>query len=322
MTEMKQKQVIVALGSIDEEIVIPLLSDQQIFLANPTREELAIADAAIVRAAYRVDADVMDEMPRLQVIARTGVGTELVDVSEAAHRGIPVVITPGSNTNAVAEGVIAHLLTLVKRMPELHAIVSEERWSDRAQSDADDLEQKTLGIVGYGRIGRRVQHLAEAFGMTVLAHDPIADIPENLRVADLPELLAASDVATLHLPLLQSTERLFDDEMLSRMKPGAFLINCSRGGLVDQDAVLRALEGGQLAGYGVDVFDPEPPITHPLFRHPHVSLTPHLMGFTRTAMVKTVQDALRGAQRVLSGQAAEAVAEGSVTTARKRETYS
>lgn len=322
MTKEPQKQVIVALGDIDAGIISPLLSPEEIFLPNPTAADLAVADAAIVRAAYRVDAEVLDRMPQLQVLARTGVGTELVDVAEAARRGIPVVITPGSNTNAVAEGVFAHLLTLVKRMPELHAIVRDNRWPDRAQSDADDLEGKTLGIVGYGRIGRRVQTLAEAFGMTVLVYDPIAEVPEASRVADLETLLASSDVVTLHLPLTEATERLFDDQMLSNLPAGAFLINCSRGGLVDQDAALRALSSGQLAGYGVDVFDPEPPVGHPLFQHPHVSLTPHLMGFTKTAMVGTVQDALRGAQRVLRGEDAEAVAVGSVTKARKRETDS
>ncbi len=299
---------LVALGPVQRELVEPLLTAGEKFIPEPDENDLARADAAIVRAAYRVDAAVLDRMPRLKVLARTGVGTDLVDVAEATRRDIPVVITPGSNTNSVAEGVFSHLLPLVKRLGELTAVVREERWEDRAQIPVGDLEGGTLGIIGYGRIGRRVEQLAEAFGLRVLAYDPFAQIPDAIRREELDQLVADSDFLTLHLPLTAETQGMFDAGRLALMRPGAILVNCSRGGLVDLDAAHEALLSGQLGGLGLDVFDPEPPAHHPVFDHPRVTLSPHLMGFTQQSMANTIRDAVRGALTVLAGNQPEAVA--------------
>ena len=148
-------ETFVALGAIDPDLATPFLASRQRLVLDPTDEDLAVADAAIVRAASTVDAAMLDRMPALKVLARTGVGTDLVDVAEAARRGIPVVITPGSNTNAVAEGVFAHLLAAVKRLSTLTALVREGRWNERGAVTVGDLDGATLGIVGFGRIGSR-----------------------------------------------------------------------------------------------------------------------------------------------------------------------
>jgi D-3-phosphoglycerate dehydrogenase len=171
-----------------------------------------------------------------------------------------------------------------------------------------DLEGFTLGIIGYGRIGRRVARIAEAFDLNVIAYDPYAEIPAAIRCDSVEELLAGSDFTTLHVPLTPENQNLINASRLSVMKPGAVLINCSRGGLIDLDAAHRALESGQLSGLGLDVYDPEPPAHHPLFDHENVVLTPHLMGFTRQGMAHTVRDAAQGAVDVLAGREPVAVA--------------
>lgn len=308
MASLTTPQTFVALGSVEPDLVEPLLSEHQRLIQDPTDEDLANADAAIVRAAYRVDRELLDRMPALKVIARTGVGTDLVDVAEANRRGIPVVITPGSNTASVAEGVFAHLLALVKKLSPLTALVREGRWEQRAAVDVGDLEGFTLGIIGYGRIGRRVARIAEAFELKVLAYDPFAEIPAEIRCDTVEELLAGSDFTTLHVPLTPENHNLISAGRLKAMKPGAILINCSRGGLVDLDAAHEALQSGRLSGLGLDVYDPEPPAHHPLFDHENVVLTPHLMGFTRQGMAHTVRDAAQGAVDVLAGRTPAAVA--------------
>jgi D-3-phosphoglycerate dehydrogenase len=150
--------------------------------------------------------------------------------------------------------------------------------------------------------------LPEVFDLKVLAYDPFAEIPPEIRCDTVEELLAGSDFTTLHAPLTPENHNLINAGRLEAMKPGAILINCSRGGLIDLDAAHEALQSGRLSGLGLDVYDPEPPAHHPLFDHENVVLTPHLMGFTRQGMAHTVRDAAKGAVDVLAGRAPAAVA--------------
>ena len=263
------RPVVAGLGQVAPDLVTGVLGDGIAFVAEPTAADLAVAEGAIVRADATVDAAFLDRTPRMRVLARTGVGTDLVDLDAATARGIAVVVTPGSGTRAVAEGVLAHTLALVKRVAPLTALVSAGRWAERdAGGPIGDLDGATIGIVGYGRIGRRVGELAAAFGMRVLAYDPFAPPPDEVACADLGELAAASDVLTLHVPLTAENHHLVDAAFLARTKPGAVLVNCGRGGLLDLDAALAALEAGQLAGVGLDVFEPEPPGAPPDLRPP------------------------------------------------------
>ena len=193
----------------------------------------------------------------------------------ATARGIAVVVTPGAGAAAVAEGAIGMALHLVKRFGPLTALVREGRWAERATVPVGDLDGATLGVIGYGRIGRRTADLGAAFGMRVLAYDPVSEPPGDVRCGDLGDLAARSDVITLHLPLTGQTRHLVDDAFLARVKPGAVLVNCGRGALIDTDAVWRALTDGRLSGVGLDVFDPEPPgppsAVQPPRRRPHAA---------------------------------------------------
>jgi phosphoglycerate dehydrogenase-like enzyme len=302
------RPVVVALGAVDPALVTGVLDKQARFVADPSAQDIADAAGAIVRADAIVDAAFLERAPGLRVIARTGVGVDHVDVPAATARGIPVVITPRSGTRAVAEGVFALALHLVKRLGPLTDLVRHGRWADRGQFSMGDLDGAMIGIIGYGRIGKRVGELATAFGMHVLAYDPFSPPPGEIACSDVLELAPASDVLTLHVPLTEETHHLVDEAFLNRARPGTILINCSRGGLVDLDAAHAALGSGRLAGVGLDVFEPEPPEHHPLFDHPGVVLTPHLMGMTRRASAATFVDAARGVADVLAGRRPAAVA--------------
>ena len=302
------RDIVVALGPVDPAVVEPILGGHAALVTDPGPDDIAVAVGAIARADAVVDAAFLDRARRLRVIARTGVGVDLVDVEAATARGIAVVITPGSGSRAVAEGVLAMALHLVKRLGPLTTLVREGRWAERGRESVGDLDGSTMGIVGYGRIGRRVGELASAFGMEVLAYDPYSPPPSPLARADLSDLAAESDVITLHVPLTEQTHHLVDKEFLAGTRPGAVLVNCGRGGLLDLDAALDALNTGRLAGVGLDVFDPEPPVHHPLFDHPNVVLSPHLTGMTRRAEALTFADAARGVVAVLTGEAPVAVA--------------
>jgi D-3-phosphoglycerate dehydrogenase len=299
---------VVGLGSVEPSVVSPVLGDGVEFIASPTERDLEQAAGAIVRAAYRFDAKQFAKMPNLKVIARTGVGTDLVDLAEASRLGVPVVITPGSNTNAVAEGAFAHALHLSKQLSPLTRLIREGSWASRDAYPVGDFEGSTIGIVGYGRIGRRVAHLAQCFGMNVLAYDPFAEIPAENRVANLGELFGRSDVVTLHVPLTDETRHLVSRTSLSQFKTGAILVNCGRGSLVDLDAAHEALLSGQIAGIGLDVFDPEPPPPHPIFELENVVLTPHVMGLSLQATRQTFIDAAQGIRDVLDGKKPRAIA--------------
>ncbi|HLS03095.1 MAG TPA: NAD(P)-dependent oxidoreductase [Beutenbergiaceae bacterium] len=302
------RPLVAGLGAVDPAVVDPILDDVAHLVTSPTDAELQQAAGVIVRASFTVDQQLLDRMPNLRVIARTGVGTERVDLKAAVARNIPVVITPGSNTRAVAEGTFAHLMHFVKSLPELHEIVQGGRWGDRPSIPIGDLYGATIGIVGFGRIGRRVGELATAFGMRVLAYDPFTPPPAEFQVENLSELLSASDVVTLHAPLTPDTHHLLNAAALSRMRPGAIVVNAGRGDLIDLDAAVAALDSGQLRGLGIDVFGVEPPDHHPIFDHLHVLLSPHAFGLTKAALHDTLVDAAQGVKDVLLGREPRAVA--------------
>ena len=300
-------QSVVGLGSVASEIVQPVLGAAIKYIEAPNEQDLAQASGAIVRASFNFNNEVFAKMPNLKVIARTGVGTELVDLEIADQKKIPVVITPGSNTVAVAEGTFAHLLALSKRIKPLTNLVANGNWSERTNYPVSDLHGLTLGLIGYGRIGKKVGEFARAFGMDLKVYDPFVEVPANLK-ASLDEIFKFSDYISLHIPLTVENEKLINTETISKMKPGVIIINCSRGALIDLDAALAALESGQLAGLGLDVFDPEPPIHHRIFDHENVLLTPHVMGLSKRSTIATFIDAANGVRDVLEGRVPKAVA--------------
>jgi D-3-phosphoglycerate dehydrogenase / 2-oxoglutarate reductase len=308
MSEQGALPVVVGLGVVDPDLVNPVLAGRCRFVAEPTAQDLADASGAIARADAVVDRAFLAAAPRLRVVARTGVGVDLIDLTAATDRGIAVVTTPGAGTTAVAEGAIAMAMHLIKRFGRLTELVRSGQWAARGDVGVGDLDGSVLGVVGYGRIGQRAAALGRALGMTVLAYDPVCVPPGDVACADLAELARRSDVITLHLPLLPTTRHIVADELLRQVGPGTVLINCGRGGLIDTDAVYAALLDGRLGGVGLDVFDTEPPAHHPLFDHPDVVLTPHLMGLSRQATARTFAAAAQGVLDVLDGLAPAAVA--------------
>jgi D-3-phosphoglycerate dehydrogenase len=246
--------------------------------------EIADADALVIRTAGTIDAALMDCGTNLRVIGRHGVGYDQVDVPAATERGILVVYTPGANTQGVAEHVFAMMIGVSKCFPGQMKALAEGRYNDRTKLVGRDIAGKTLGIVGFGRIGKRVGAIAHAgFGMKVLYSD-IIEMPKEAeeragaRRVGFDELLESSDFVTLHVPLDASTRRMIGREALAKLKPGAVLLNTCRGPVTDEDAVLEALESKRLFGYAADVYTIEPPPPgHPLIGRAdlNIMLTPH-----------------------------------------------
>ncbi|MFM6982031.1 MAG: NAD(P)-dependent oxidoreductase [Microbacteriaceae bacterium] len=289
-------------------LVSEILGSEHTLVTEPQTTDLENAVGAIVRAHFTVDEALFDAMPRLQVLARTGVGTERIDLAAASRRGIPVVITPGSNTNAVAECAVALGLALIKRVQFMHSVVQSGDWRRRDDQVPMDIDGAIVGIVGWGRIGQRLGSILEAMGASVRVYDPYAVIPSKYAVESLDALLKQSHFVSLHVPLTESTRHIFNAESFATMRPGAVLVNCSRGPLIDLDAALDALNNGTLAGLGLDVFDQEPPAPHQIFEHPNVLLSPHVAGLSARASQQTFHDAAQGIVDVLAGRQPAAVA--------------
>lgn len=271
--------------------------------------EIADADALVIRTAGDINAALMDHAPRLRVIGRHGVGYDQVDVPAATARGIQVVYTPGANTEAVAEHVFAMMIGVSKHFPRQGRALLEGRYNDRTKLVGRDLHGKTLGIVGFGRIGRRVGAIARlGFGMTVLYNDIVAAPAEveelaGARRVSFDEILAASDYLTLHVPLDDSTRAMIDGSALARLKPNAVLINTCRGPVVDEQAVADALDSKHLFGYGADVFTVEPPPSgHPLIGRPDVMLTPHSAAQTIESLTNMATEVAVDLIGVLAGK--------------------
>jgi D-3-phosphoglycerate dehydrogenase len=264
---------------------------------------IANADALLVRSSTKVTDDLMARAPKLKVIGRAGMGVDNIDVAAASNRGIAVLNTPGANTISAAEHTFALLLSLLRRIPWATAQLRQRSW-DRQAFSGSELHGKTLGTLGLGRVGRYVVGLAQAFGMQVLAYDPFvaesAASELGVSLTTLPDVLQRSDAVTLHIPLTEDTRRIISGETLALMKPTAVLINTARGGLVDEGALLAALDGGKLAGAALDVFAAEPLAPDsPLRTCDKVVLTPHLAASTAEAQARVSLEICESVRRAL-----------------------
>jgi D-3-phosphoglycerate dehydrogenase / 2-oxoglutarate reductase len=268
---------------------------------------LASAVAAVVGAAP-CDAAFMDRAPSLAVIARTGIGYDAIDVAAATRRGIAVCNTPDGPTISTAEHAVTLILLVAKNV---RASESALRMGTAkgyyGRHDAIELEGKTLGLVGFGRIARHVARIAGGLGMRVEIFDPYvaaSAIPDGIvRVETLETLLGDADVVSVHVPLTHDTRGMFGAPQFGSMKPGAVFINTARGGLVDQDALLDALEAGRLFGAGLDVTSPEPlPMGHPLLARDDVVVTPHVASATADGRARIFRIAFQEAMAVVEGR--------------------
>lgn len=260
---------------------------------------------ALIVSTEPVTAAVMDRAgPGLRIIARYGAGIDNVDVAAAVQRGIVVCNTPGANDVAVAELTLALMLALARHLPAAHEAVRRGAWE---RPVGTELRGKRLGLVGAGRIGLEVARLGRAVGMAVAYYDPVrrpdAERELNLAFAPLDQVLAEADIISVHVPLTPATRHLLGARELSLVKPSALLINTSRGGVVDEGALLAALDEGRLAGAALDVFEEEPPgASHPLVGHPKVIHTPHLGARTTEAVARMARDAVAAVLDVLAGR--------------------
>jgi len=253
-------------------------------------EGLGGAHGLIVRNRTQVDGALLDAASHLKVIGRLGVGLDNIDVDSCRQRGIRVIPAFGANARSVAEYVVTTAAVLLRGAYLSTAEVAAGKWPRARLSDGREALDKTLGLVGFGDIGRRTAALAQAFGMQVIAHDPMlsADDPvwraTGVRCVALDELLAQADAVSLHVPLVDATRNLLDVGRLASMKSGAVLINTARGGVVDEAALADALRAGHIGGAALDVFGNEPlPAGSPLANAPNLILTPHIGGVTQEA---------------------------------------
>lgn len=230
-------------------------------------------------------------MPGLKAIVKHGAGVDNIPIPFATQRGVMVANTPGgNNSTAVAEGAVALMLALLRRVREMDAVVRENRWNERWTTRLGDLTEAKVGLIGFGRIARYTAKICGAgFGAELAAYDPML-VPAEITAAgvtpmDLPELLAWADVISIHVPLTEGTRGLIGAKELAAMRSSAIIVNCSRGGIIDEAALAEALKGGRIAGAGIDVFEAEPPpAEHPLFALPNVVLSPHVAGVTESGM--------------------------------------
>jgi D-3-phosphoglycerate dehydrogenase/(S)-sulfolactate dehydrogenase len=245
-------------------------------------------EALAVRSATKVTAEVLAAATNLRVIGRAGTGVDNIDLAAATRRGVVVMNAPGGNSVSVAEHTLALLLSLARSIADASQSTRAGRWEKKKYSAGRELAGKTLGVVGTGNIGQLVVQRAKAFGMKVIAYDPFLSEDAALKLGvepvELPELFRRSDAITLHVPLTEQTKNMVNAATLLQMKPGALLVNCARGGLVDERAVADALTSKYLGGAALDVFENEPPpADHPLFSCENFIGTPHLGGSTEDA---------------------------------------
>jgi D-3-phosphoglycerate dehydrogenase len=264
----------------------------------PRDELLAVVantNALVIRSGVKADAELLNAATNLKVIARAGVGVDNVDLAVATERGVVVMNTPGGNTIATAEHTFGLMLALARQVPHAHQSMMEGRWDRKAYMGAE-LRGKTLGVVGFGRIGRAVAARALAFEMTVVAHDPFVKAEDaaalGVQLVSMDELYAAADFITLHTLITDETRGMINAETIGKMKDGVRIVNAARGALINEAELAEGLDSGKVAGAALDVYASEPPAEdNPLLKRPNVVHTPHLAASTHEAQVTVAVEA-------------------------------
>ncbi|MGB7859725.1 MAG: hydroxyacid dehydrogenase [Acidimicrobiia bacterium] len=303
--------VVVATDRISESGLGPLLEDDRFLVhriddSTSSEFENAFQEARglIVRSATRVTPEMMDMATALEGIGRAGVGVDNIDIGAATQRGIAVFNAPTGNSNAAVELTMALLLSLARRVSAADRSVREGHW-DRSRFQGVELRGRTLGLIGAGNIGGEVARLSQAFGMKVLVYDPYLSDERaaalGVALVDLGWVLETADVISLHVPLTEETRGLIDASAIEKMKKTCFLLNASRGGVVDEDAIAAALHDGRIAGAALDVYESEPlPLESPLRLAPNLVLTPHLGASTDEAQIGVAFEVSEKLKRMLT----------------------
>jgi len=281
------------------------VTDRSGISADELTAIIAGFDALIVRGRTKVTAALLDSAPNLKVVGRAGVGVDNIDLAAAKARGVTVVNAPISTTLAVAELTFGLLLALARELPRADAAMKQGRWIKK-ELEGVELNGKTLGLVGFGRIGMEVGRRAAAFGMNVAAYDPFLEEAEITRRGAEPlaldELYRTSDFISLHLPLSVDTRDLVGAQAFAQMKDGARIVCAARGGIIDEAALLAALESGKIAGAALDVFSAEPPGATDLVKHPRLIAAPHIGAQTVEAQSRAAEDIAEEVLRALRGE--------------------
>ncbi len=268
-------------------------------------KELATAHAILVRSATKVDAEAIAAAPLLKVIARAGVGLDNVDIKAATSAGVMVVNAPTSNIISAAELTVGHIISLARHIPPAHGALAEGQWK-RSKYTGVELYEKTIGIIGLGRIGALVAARMQAFGTNIIAFDPYITSARAQQLGVTPvtldELLAQSDFVTIHMPKTPETTGMLGAAQFALMKPTAFVVNVARGGLIDEAELHDALVAGTIAGAGLDVYVSEPPTGSPLLGLPNIITTPHLGASTDEAQEKAGVSVAKSVRLALSGE--------------------
>jgi D-3-phosphoglycerate dehydrogenase len=262
-------------------------------------------DALVVRGQTRVTTDVMDVASRLKVVGRAGVGVDNIDLEAAKKHHITVVNAPSSTTVAVAELALGLLLAVAREIPRADAAMKQGQWLKK-ELEGVELNGKTLGVIGFGRIGMEVGRRASAFGMNVIIYDPNVTEHElehgNAEPVSLQDLFAWSDFISLHLPLNVQTRDLVGRQAFAQMRQGVRIVSTARGGIIDESALLEALNSGKVAGVALDVFEKEPPGLTELVDHPRVIATPHIGAQTAEAQSRAAEDIASEVLAALQGK--------------------
>jgi len=313
---MARRPVILSLTKMHEAGMRLLREGGELRMASATdpatlQREVVGADALIIRTGGVVDAALLDCGKDLKVVGRHGVGYDQIDIPAATERGVQVIYTPGANTESVVQHVLAMMIGLSKHFPQMSAALAAGNYHFRTSIVGRELTNRSLGIIGFGRIGRRVGEVAhQAFGMKVTYHDIVPAPPEiearaGARRTTFEEVLATSEYVTLHVPLDASTFHMIDRAALARMRPDAILINACRGPVTEEPAVAEALDAGRLFGYGADVFEVEPPPPdHPLIGRTNcnIMLTPHSAAQTEEGLKNMAEWVALDVLGVLNGE--------------------
>ena len=264
---------------------------------------LLVGSVGAIVSTDPFDADVLGGSPDLRVVARVGVGTDSIDLAAATERGVVVTVTPGANEATVAEHTIALMLSLVRRICEQDAAARRGEWNRTGPHLPGSLRGSTVGLVGLGRIGRQVAKRLRGFDVRILATDPsVRSADPGVELVALPALLAASDVVSLHAPLGPATAGLIGRDEIRAMRPGAMLVNTARGGMIEEPALLEALQDGHLGGAALDVFADEPPAGNGLLGLPNVVATAHVAGLSERSVDEMTHRATASVVDVVAGR--------------------
>ncbi len=248
-------------------------------------EMLPAYDGMVVRSRTKVRQPLIDVAANLKVIVRGGVGLDNIDVAYAQSKGIKVLNTPAASTDSVAELTVGYLFALARRIPQMTASMKAGKWEKKAFKGTE-LAGKTLGLIGAGRIGRGVARRAAALGMTVLAYDPHVESAEGIEMLPLDDVFAHSDYISLHVPHTEETHNIVNAETIAKMKVGVQIINCGRGGTIDEDALYDAIISGKITGAALDVYTEEPSKGHKLYTLDEVIGSPHIGASTKEAQIR------------------------------------